>query len=161
MAVDDRAVQQLIDDYQGRYLGVGQVERNRLAFRAIKEFRNNAGDSADESLAAAEHYLFSRYLVSNAIVSETQMTLMVLGYDGVKAIAQTSSVTEKAMRHNPARPTSKVTAGSVGWGLKGASDGASDRQKYLPERDAPNWNWDAMKFGGMTDAIADFGKRFY
>ena len=161
MAVNGKVVLQLIDDYQGRYLAVDQLERNRLAFRAIKDFRNTAGNSADESLAAAEHYLFARFMVSNAVVSENQMIIMVLGYDGVKAIAQTNSYTEKAMRHNPARPTSEVSMDSVAWGLKGASDGKADHAKYAPTVNPPTWNWDAMKFGGITDTIADYGKKVY
>jgi hypothetical protein len=161
MAVNGKIVLQLIDHYQGRFLGKDQLERNALAFRAIKEFRNTAGDSADESLAAAEHYLFARYMVSNSIVSENQMTIMVLGYDGVKAIAQTNSYTEKAMRHNPVRPTSDVSMDSVAWGLKGATDGKADHDKYDPTAKPPTWNWDAMKFGGITDNIAEYGKKVY
>jgi hypothetical protein len=161
MAVDEKVVQRLIDDYQGRFLGVDQLERDRLAFRAIKDFRNGLGDSTDESLAAAEHYLFSRYLVSNAIVSTRQATLMVLGYDGIKAIAQTSDRTEKAMRHNPDRATSRVSTDSVSWGLKGIDDGQADLDAADPGHETPKWNWDAMKFGGFTDAAADYGKKIY
>ena len=99
MAVNDSTVLSHIDSYQGRFMTAGVLERNRLAFRAIKDFRNGGGDSLDESLAAAEHYLFARYMVSNAITSGAQMRLLVLGYDGVKAVAQTNSYTEMAMRH--------------------------------------------------------------
>jgi len=161
MAVDDKTVQSHIDSYQGRYLRSEQLERNRLAFRAIKDFRNSAGDSTDESLAAAEHYLFARYMVSNTVVSKTQMVAMVLGYDGVKAVAQTNRYTEAAMRHNPVRATSKVSAASISWGLKGADDGEKDRAKYSPGASVPAWNWDAMKFGGATDTIAEYGKKVY
>jgi hypothetical protein len=162
MAVDDRKVKLIIADYQGRFKGASDdLERNELAFRAIKDFRNNAGDSADESLAAAEHYLFSRFMVSNAIVAYDQMFLMVLGYDSIKAIAQTNDTWEMAMRHNKARPTSKVSADSIRWGLNGIKDGNDDKERLTPAKQAPTWNWDAMKFGGVTDAIAEFGKKHY
>lgn len=162
MAVDDKKVETLIADYQGRFKGASDdLERNRLAFRAIKDFRNAAGDSTDESLAAAEHYLFSRYMVSNSIVAYDQMFLMVLGYDSIKAIAQTNDTWEMAMRHNKARPTSKVSTASISWGLKGIKDGNNDRERLTPERLPPTWNWDAMKFGGATDAMAEFGKKYY
>lgn len=129
--------------------------------RAIEALRNGAGDSADESVAAAEHYLFSRYIVSNCIVAYDQMIIMVLGYDSIKAIAQTNSTTEMAMRHNPKRPTSKVSMASVSWGLRGVKDGNADRERLAPEKTAPTWNWDAMKFGGITDVIAEYGKKVY
>lgn len=161
MAVNEQTVRALIDHYQGRFMLSPVLERNRLAFRAIKDFRNGAGDSADESLAAAEHYLFARYMVSNAVTSAAQMRVLVLGYDGVKAVAQTNSYTEMAMRHNKSRPTSRVSADSVAWGLQGVDDGAEDRAQHAPDQSAPMWNWDAMKFGGATDAIAEFGKKVY
>lgn len=161
MAVDDKKVQTLIAHYQSSYSGSDDLERNRLAFRAIQFVRNEGGDSTDESLAAAEHYLFSRYMVSNVVVAYDQMMLMVLGYDSIKAIAQTNEYTEMAMRHKPANPTSKVSMASVAWGLRGVKDGNDDRERLVPERQAPTWNWDAMKFGGATDAIAAFGKKVY
>jgi hypothetical protein len=161
MAVNDSTVLSHIDSYQGRFMTAGVLERNRLAFRAIKDFRNGGGDSLDESLAAAEHYLFARYMVSNAITSGAQMRLLVLGYDGVKAVAQTNSYTEMAMRHNKDRPTSPVSAASVAWGLKGVDDGAADRETHAAGSSAPFWNWDAMKFGGATDTIAEYGKKVY
>ena len=162
MAVDDKQVEALIADYQGRFsTASSDLERNRLAFRSIKDFRNAAGDSEDESLAAAEHYLFSRYMVSNSVVAYDQMMLMVLGYDGIKAIAQTNGTLEMAMRHNKARPTSKVSLSSISWGLKGVKDGNADRDRLTPDADRPTWNWDAMKFGGATDAAAEYGKKVY
>lgn len=161
MAVNDNVVRTLIADYQNRYATSPPISRNELAFRAIKAFRNGAGDSADESLAAAEHYLFARYMVSNAVVSENQMNLMVLGYDGIKAIAQTNSTLERAMRHNPLRPTSRISVSSVMWGLQGVTDGEADRRQFNPNATVPNWNWDAMRFGGITDLIADFGSAVY
>jgi hypothetical protein len=161
MAVNDQTVLAHIDAYQGRFMTSNTLERNRLAFRAIKDFRNGAGDSGDESLAAAEHYLFARFMVSNAIVSKSQMVVMVLGYDGVKALAQTNSYTEMAMRHNKDRATSRVSTDSVAWGLKGAEEGDADRLAHAADRAAPGWNWDAMKFGGATDAMAEMGKKVY
>lgn len=161
MAVDDRIVLSHIDQYQGRFMTAPVLQRNTLAFRAIKDFRNSGGDSADESLAAAEHYLFARHMVSNGVASKKQMQLMVLGYDGVKALAQTNRTTEMAMRHNKDRATSKVSAASVSWGLKGCDDGEADREAHAADAEVPLWNWDAMKFGGATDAIAEFGKKAY
>jgi len=160
--VDGKRVETLIADYRGRFpAAASDLERNRLAFLAIKAFRNSAGDSTDESVAAAEHYLFSRYMVSNVIVAYDQMMLMVLGYDGIKAIAQTNNFLEMAMRHNPTRPTSKVSTASIAWGLRGVKDGNNDRERLVPEKVAPTWNWDAMKFGGATDRMAEYGKKVY
>jgi hypothetical protein len=162
MAVNDKIVETLIADYRGRYSGASsELAQNRLAFRAIKDFRNGGGDSSDESLAAAEHYLFSRFMVSNCVVNYDQMTLMVLGYDSIKAIAQTNDYTEMAMRHNKSRPTSKVSVDSIKWGMQGIKDGNDDRERLTPGKTGPMWNWDAMKFGGATDVIAEYGKKYY
>jgi len=162
MAVNEKQVLAHIDHYQGRFMTVKDpIEKNRLAFRAIKDFRNQGSNSVDESLAAAEHYLFARFMVSSGTCSSTQMDVMTVGYDGVKYLAQTTDTTEKMMRHNPANPTSRVSADSVSWGLKGSEDGEADRLAYNSAKKVPNWNWDAMKFGGVTDAIAEFGKSIY
>lgn len=159
MAVNDTRVRQLIDDYLGRNLGnPDPLDRTEIAFRQIKAARQAAGASADEDMAAAEHYLFARYMVSNGVVSVTQMRAMVMGYDGVKFLAQQNETTEKMMRHNPANPTSAVSAASVAWGMQGCSDGEEDRLKHAPKRAVLTWNWDAMKFGGITDRLADWGK---
>lgn len=162
MAVDDKKVLSWIDHYEGRFMSAPDpIAKARLAFRAIKEFRNAGGDSADESLAAAEHYLFAKYMVSNAVASQRQMEIMVLGYDGIKAVMQTTDTTEKMMRHNPDRPTSQVSGASVAWGLKGCEDGEKLRLASNAGAKVPTWNWDAMKFGGATDAMAEFGKKVY
>ena len=74
---------------------------------------------------------------------------------------QTTDRTEKMMRHNPDRPTSKVSAASVAWGLRGVEDGEQLRLQHNPGQNVPTWNWDAMKFGGFTDTVAEMGKRVY
>jgi hypothetical protein len=89
------------------------------------------------------------------------MQAMVLGYDGIKAVMQTTDTTEKMMRHNPDRPTSQVSSASVGWGLKGCEDGEKLRLSHNAGAKVPAWNWDAMKFGGATDAMAEYGKKVY
>jgi hypothetical protein len=161
MAVDHKVVEGIFRSYQLRFDTSPQLLQNELAFRAIKDFRNTGGSSTDESLAAAEHYLFSRYMVSNAIVSKAQMDSMVVGYSSLKALAQLNSRLEMAMRHNKARATSKVSSSSVAWGLVGSIDGEKDRVLHAPASAPPSWNWDAMKFGGATDAVATAGKKAY
>ena len=159
MAVDNKRVQQLIDDYLGRTLGnPDPLDRNRVAFRKIQAFRQLPGISADESIAAAEHYLFARFMVSSGTVSLMQMRMMVAGYDSIKFVLQQTETSEKWMRHNPANPTSAVSADSIGWGMQGCEDGEADRLKHAPQKSVLTWNWDAMKFGGSTDKVAEYGK---
>jgi hypothetical protein len=158
MAVDHVQVLHLIAHYQARASTASDpIKVNEAAFREIQRYRQTPGVSANESIAAAEHYLFARFMVSTGTVSRQQMDAMVMGYDGVKFLAQQTETTEKWMRHNPANPTSKVSPASVVWGLKGCADGEADRLKHLPTVDVPTWNWEAMKFGGFTDKVANLG----
>lgn len=160
MAVDDKKVLALIDHYQGQTMNMSDpLERNKVAFRSIQAFRNAKGGSTDESLAAAEHYLFARFMVSNGGAGHAQMKALVGGYDALKFVAQLSDRTEKLMRHNPANPTSKVSAASIAWGLKGCDDGEEDRKKYAAHKPEAHWNWGAIKFNGWTQMVADAGER--
>ena len=43
----------------------------------------------------------------------------------------------------------------------GAKGGLADRERLTRGEVASRWNWDAMKFGGATDAIAEYGKKAF
>ncbi|WP_293856423.1 hypothetical protein [uncultured Alsobacter sp.] len=161
MAVSNDAVRQWIAYYQALHSAEDVLPAREHAFRDCKAFRNVGSNSVDESLAAAEHYLFARYMVSNGIVSQRQMNIMIAGYDAVKIAAQQSPQLEVLMRHNKDNPTSKASADSIAWGLKGAEEGAEDFRTQNPGASPPGWNWDAMKFGGATDKAVELAKKTY
>ena len=160
MAVNDTKVQTWIDMYFDLCKTAPTVpERNECAFRLIKDWRNVPGNSTDEDLAAAEHYLFARHMVSNAHCSVTQMKAMTRAYDGSKMLIQDNATLEKTLvRHNPANPPARATPESLQWGLKGCDDGEADRLAHNPHQRVPTIAWDAMKFNGPTRVIAEIGK---
>lgn len=161
MALSNDAVRQWIEYYQLLHAKEDVLPARENAFRDCKAFRNVGSNSVDESLAAAEHYLFARYMVSNGIVSERQMNIMIGGYDAIKMGAQDHPALERLMRHNKANPTSRASLGSIAWALKGAQDGAEDFRTQNPGAQPPGWNWDAMKFGGATDKAVELAKKSY
>jgi hypothetical protein len=91
----------------------------------------------DLHLAAAEHYMFSRFLVCTATVSSTQMKALTIGYDAKKLLSGLfGRGNSMAVTSNPVSPVSRhVTR----WGLRGATDGEADRLRCNSGTSAPVW----------------------
>ena len=130
MSVDDKKVQDIIDEYLSR---CGWVQNPGLealdkARTMLKEYRQQPGASLDLNYAAAEHYMFSRYLVAVGGVNTTQMRVLTTGYDAKKFWDSLwGDSNQLAVTSNPVSPPDlKVMA----WGLKGATDGEIDFKKF-------------------------------
>src|SRR5882672_8524642 len=109
MAVNDTRVQEIINDALVRFSGeAGCCEAFTRAFRYLQSKRRIPGGSLDEDLAAAEHYMFARYAVCTALVSQSQMEAMAVGYNTVKGLVRLVPVLERKMRTtaNPTAPAS-------------------------------------------------------
>ena len=52
-----------------------------VGFRDLQARRQVPGASLDMDLAAAEHYLFARFMVCRGVVGPTQMRALIVGYD--------------------------------------------------------------------------------
>lgn len=112
----------------------GTVE---VAFRNLQSLRRVPGASLDLDLAAAEHYMFARFMVCRGAVSVMQMKALVVGYDMKKWIDRA--------RGNPnatattANPVSPPDSGVVRWGLQGADEGSRDHDRCNPTVNPPIW----------------------
>lgn len=107
------------------------------AFRALQAMRQQPGKSLDLDLAAAEHYMFTRFMVCTGTVSKTQMKALVVGYDVKKVLDRA--------RGNPdaeqvtANPVSPPDWDVVLWGLSGADDGKDDHDRCNAGVSPPLW----------------------
>ena len=139
MSVDDDVVRQLINDALANY-GWAQDKccgTINDAFRSLQAYRQIPGNSLDLNHAAAEHYLFSRYMVCTGTVSKTQMKVLVAGYDAKKWLdSKTGDANKEAVTSNPVSPPSWNV---MTWGLKGCDDGGADQKRCNPDADPPFW----------------------
>src|SRR5262249_26267549 len=112
----------------------GQVE---VAFRSLQSARRVPGASLDIDLAAAEHYLFARFMVCRGAVSAVQMRALVIGYDAKKWIDRArGDPNATATTSNPVSPPALEV---VRWGLAGVNEGSSDHDRCNAGVDPPFW----------------------
>lgn len=123
--VDDKKVKSYIDNAINE--SGGDV---RAAFRNLQALRQSPKEvneiCFDESLAAAEHYLFARSQVAGTLVPRFWMASKVLGY------AVKKFVTGKGRQYSIC-PTTPASSGQLIWGMKGAEDGQIDYWKDRPD----------------------------
>ena len=138
MAVSDTKVSALISRYLSNVGNAdaccGKVE---VAFRALQAARRLPGASLDLDLAAAEHYMFARFMLCTGTVSATQMRTLIVGYDAKKLIDR--------LRNNPnaaattANPVSPPDADVIRWGLRGVVEGQTDHDRCNSTVKPPMW----------------------
>ncbi len=132
----DTHVQSFIDD------AMKKAQTNWPKNTSIINVTNSAWDDLlkqrkahdqDEELAAAEHYMYARYMVGKGGESSYfGMMAFVAGYDGVKMLLQGLGAVTGAGDHmlnvlstDGTKPTSASVL-SVRWGRYGCSDGLKD-----------------------------------
>jgi hypothetical protein len=139
MPVSDQKVRLLVDQAMGRALKeagrcCGQVE---VAFRDLQTQRRLPGKSLDLDLAAAEHYLFARWMVCTGTISTHQMRALVIGYDAKKLIDRLLDNPNKLQ--TTTNPVSPPNADVVAWGLQGVDDGIAEHDRCNKGVQAPLW----------------------
>jgi hypothetical protein len=108
-----------------------------VGFRQLQAERRVPGASLDLDLAAAEHYLFARFMVCTGTVSPTQMRALVIGYDAKKWIDRARGDPDATA--TTGNPVSPPDMGVVQWGLKGVSDGSGDHARCNAAVEPPLW----------------------
>lgn len=138
MSVIDSRVQVYIDEgFRNANAGVGCCGKVEIAFRYLQALRRKPGRSLDLELAAAEHYLFARWMVCAGVVRPYQMRLLVVGYDLKKTLDKaTGDPNKEATTSNPVSPPD---IGVTAWGLKGVSDGDEDHERCNQAVSPPYW----------------------
>jgi hypothetical protein len=117
---DDGAVQAHID--QALEQNSDDVGNASLSLMAK---RNESTDCDDENLAAAEHYMFARWLVGELYVPAGMVTAAVVDYALFKIVAfQPYAFLNWVLGHCQATTPSTF---QVKWGLKGVLHGRADR----------------------------------
>lgn len=136
MAVIDSRVQEFIDQAM-KNPGLGCCDAHEIAFRYLQKHRQEPGRSLDLELAAAEHYMFARWMVCAGHVSPTQMRVLVIGYDLKKLLdSAIGDPDREAVTDNPVSPPD---IGVVMWGLKGVSHGSEDHDRCNRAVTPPFW----------------------
>jgi len=138
MAVNDSNVRNLIHRAMSNAVtGGGCCGQVEVAFRSLQTTRRLPGRSLDLDLAAAEHYLFARFMVCTGTVSGTQMRILVVGYDAKKWIDRARGKPDsEATTGNPVSPPDSDV---VRWGLTGVNEGASDHDRCNASVSPPVW----------------------
>jgi hypothetical protein len=116
-----------------------------IGFRQLQTERRVPGASLDLDLAAAEHYLFARWMVCTGTVSAMQMRALVIGYDAKKWID--SARGDPNATATTGNPVSAPDLGVVQWGLRGASHGSTDQTRCNASADPPLWRPLEQVFG--------------
>lgn len=139
MAVEDTVVERLIAEalVKNGWTESGGLDPLEKAFRSLQARRQAPGNSLDLNLAAAEHYMFARWVVGTGEVSVTQMKVMIVGYDAKKLYDRVAGNPDK--ERVTANPVSKPDGDVVLWGLAGAEQGALDMKRFPPASKPPLW----------------------
>lgn len=111
------------------------LRRLTKAFRLLQAERRDPVRSTDESLAAAEHYLFARQAIAGNAVSLVQMLTQMAEGDGHADTRQRMS--RCAPGPGDTFREHAFSQDVVGWGVAGAVHGEADRMTYLPQSAPP------------------------
>lgn len=128
-AVDDQEVWRIVHHELQAAEGDTVVEKAGSAWQALKARRRDGAHATDENLAAAEHYMYSRFLTG--ATGDPLTRLYPTGYFW-KKVAYFALGKEKDMRTDPKHPVLPPTLASVAWGNQGSIDGMADYKGMNP-----------------------------
>ena len=99
------------------------------AWQALKARRRDGAHGTDLNLAAAEHYMYNRFLTG--ATGDPLTHFYPTGYF-IKKVFFFALGKEKDMRTDPNNPVLPPSLASVAWGNQGADDGMKDYQGLNP-----------------------------
>src|SRR5262249_30292363 len=118
MGVDNQRVCEIITDKLNWSKGSSRPERIGDAFDLITQDRENA-HAGDTNYAAAEHYLFARWLCANlGFLAWPWLQAGNLLYGALKAI-----LPDRMIPRFGKGPTTPTSVDDVLWGMRGGNDG--------------------------------------
>jgi hypothetical protein len=103
-------------------------------------------------LAAAEHYMFSRWQVCAGLISAVQMRALVVAYDAKKLLDRAAG--DPNREQTTTNPVSPPSVDVVNWGLKGVTQGDADRARCNKAVNPPPWK-------PIKDVLGSEPKSFY
>lgn len=127
--VNDQEVWRII--HQELLITPGQtvVEKVFNAWKALKARRRDGVHATDVNLAAAEHYMYIRFLTG--ATGDPLTRAYPTGYF-IKKVVFFALGKEKDMRTDPNNPVLPPSVASVAWGNQGAEDGMKDYKGLNP-----------------------------
>src|SRR5215471_2422585 len=127
--VDDQEVWRLVHQELLLAHGGSVVEKVGAAWQALKARRRDGVHGTDVNLAAAEHYMYNRFLTG--ATGDPLTRLYPTGYF-LKKLAYFAVGKEKSMRTDPNNPVLPPSLSSVAWSNQGAEDGMKDYKGLNP-----------------------------
>ena len=121
--VNDQEVWRVIHQELLTTTGETVVEKVRNAWQALKARRRDGAHGTDGDLAAAEHYMYNRFLTG--ATGDPLTRLYPTGYF-IKKVVFFALGKEEDMRTDPNNPVLPPSLASVAWGNQGAEDGMKD-----------------------------------
>ncbi len=89
--------------------------------------QNTDPNDTNVELAAAEHYMYARWMVSSGETNEYVMRTLTLGYDAVKIAGYFPPIW--LIRWFAGHTWTPPSTDSIRWGMRGCSDGSNDRAR--------------------------------
>jgi hypothetical protein len=130
--VDDQEVWRIIHQELLVTPGSTVVEKVGHAWQALKARRRDGSHGTDVNLAAAEHYMYNRFLTGTT--GDPLTHILPTGYF-FKKVLYFALGKEKDMRTDPSNPVLPPSLSSVAWGNQGADDGMVDYKGLNPAAD--------------------------
>lgn len=127
--VDDQKVWSIIHQELLTTPGATIVEKTQNAWVALKARRRDGVHGTEVNLAAAEHYMYNRFLTG--VTGDPLTRLYPSGYL-IKKLIFFGLGMEKNMRTDPTNPVLPPSLASVAWGNQGAQDGMKDYKGLNP-----------------------------
>lgn len=140
--IDHQEVWRIIEQELLLSKGPTVTEQVGKAFRALQARRRDGAHATDVNLAAAEHYMYARFLTGTT--GDPLVMAAPVGYALKKKLYFTLGI-EDWMRTSPKNPVLPPSIGSVVWGELGVSDGMKDYQGMNGAG--------SVRIGGSLDAL--------
>lgn len=139
MAVNNTRVREIINDAIKNVSDGGDAccGKFHAAWQSLKAWRDlppapgQTPNSLDLEYAAAENYMYARWIVCAGHARRTQMNALALGYYATKLVGQKMPTS--------GNPQSKPDRGVLRWGNIGAQEGEADRDRCNPGVKPPLW----------------------
>ncbi len=140
--LDNQEVWRIIEQELLLSKGSYVVEQVGKAFRSLQARRRDGAHATDVNLAAAEHYMYARFLTGTT--GDPLVLAAPVGYALKKQLYFTLGI-ENWMRTSPNNPVLPPSVGSVVWGEMGVADGLKD---YQGQNGAGS-----VRIGGSLEAV--------
>jgi len=160
MSFDHAKVWKIINQsiLKSKQTNAHEIKAIMLAWIELRDDRRRPGNSTDLHYAAAEHYMFSRFLVASGEVSEGQMINISNMYHAKKR--WDAFWGEPNREATTANPVSKPDSNVLAFSHLGARMGAMDHRRHRVKKQPPFWRPVGELLGTKDSIYARAGTRY-